>query len=1054
MFWADGLSESDHKSLLDYRQEDLSGPELLRQASDGLALKGVYLEYEGVTRTNPCDVVIQPTEEVNIRLPEKTQSVDDIYLRSDEAVQMFHDSVEQAGFGVSSCMKKEESVRETIIDHTGSSYHGIFTTVSTAQCSLNINQLRLSPNAVKELKVLEQEFYRSKGADAIQTRCEAVFGRFGSHVICGDVHFGGIYKWEAKLQTGQQNTGDLLQDTLDEYIITGATSSNVSLSTGNIGGPDKPVTFDLWKLGLQADQKTWVVIDREKKFTGIWEVVLNHADDFSHPEQIAFVLENAWIKLASHRERDKHSKSLLRSLGLDSYYPSKISLRKVMQLEQDAEANELRQRNLPWNILQKLIMLDYRAFTEELSRCKVTDLNPIDVFLTIYSCCDLNLRQVLANKMAQCHLAIPFIYPGLGESELTYSLWPLRGIILEYTEETAKKGSEAKETAKKGSEAKETAKKGSEAKETAKKGSEAKETAKKGSEAKETAKKGSEAKETAKKGSEAKETAKKEAEAKETAKKGSEAKETAKKGSEAKETAKKGSEAKETAKKGSEAKETAKKEAEAKAVNASLTSVSPNAAAFMRVGNPAMSKSKLLNTILSKKGHNTFFHRERPHGDTKRILSNGLVESAVYLPSSDGEDIIRSPTMFLNLRGDASRYTDQISILSRISSVFLFVDVSDLNGVCMIETMKHIQRSNVVFVLSNKNGISQDEADIDWGKFETRQRSEDPSMQLHRLLEFKGNTKRNTASLSDELKTHIANHAKQNSRNPFSWSKVLEEMKKARVKIDEDEDERCTMGKYLADRVSSILGTRGDTSKERSLPLQGYLWCQWTSNLKKTKRPIIGVVDHLQEIDRIQTEMSDLRNAQAQQCAQVSELMDCFVAGLDQSISNDCVDYFLEWLRLYLDGISQSIMPEKWDKYYEEMDRYTECKKRLGDEHKETKECKKTKEELEKQLLDCVFGIEHLFREMGQMYEAVHYAEPSQYDRRIDGFPKMAAELLLRGQALELMDGDACGVPRVWIDAVLSSLSNLIGKKKMFTLSVLGLQSSGKTTERCLYANC
>ncbi|KAG9333342.1 hypothetical protein JZ751_012809 [Albula glossodonta] len=44
------------------------------------------------------------------------------------------------------------------------------------------------------------------------------------------------------------------------------------------------------------------------------------------------------------------------------------------------------------------------------------------------------------------------------------------------------------------------------------------------------------------------------------------------------------------------------------------------------------------------------------------------------------------------------------------------------------------------------------------------------------------------------------------------------------------------------------------------------------------------------------------------------------------------------------------------------------------------------------------------------------------------------------------MDGDAAHVPLTWIKAVLDELTKTIGDRKVFVLSILGLQSSGKST--------
>ena len=54
--------------------------------------------------------------------------------------------------------------------------------------------------------------------------------------------------------------------------------------------------------------------------------------------------------------------------------------------------------------------------------------------------------------------------------------------------------------------------------------------------------------------------------------------------------------------------------------------------------------------------------------------------------------------------------------------------------------------------------------------------------------------------------------------------------------------------------------------------------------------------------------------------------------------------------------------------------------------------------------------------------------------------------MLIVGYPLEIMDGDAVQVPLEWMKAVLSEVVELLGDHKVFVVSVLGLQSTGKST--------
>ncbi|XP_022620401.1 LOW QUALITY PROTEIN: interferon-induced very large GTPase 1-like [Seriola dumerili] len=54
--------------------------------------------------------------------------------------------------------------------------------------------------------------------------------------------------------------------------------------------------------------------------------------------------------------------------------------------------------------------------------------------------------------------------------------------------------------------------------------------------------------------------------------------------------------------------------------------------------------------------------------------------------------------------------------------------------------------------------------------------------------------------------------------------------------------------------------------------------------------------------------------------------------------------------------------------------------------------------------------------------------------------------LMISGHPMELMDGDAGHVPLTWISSLLEEVIKRLGDQRVFVLSVLGLQSSGKST--------
>jgi serine/threonine protein kinase len=82
--------------------------------------------------------------------------------------------------------------------------------------------------------------------------------------------------------------------------------------------------------------------------------------------------------------------------------------------------------------------------------------------------------------------------------------------------------------------------------------------------------------------------------------------------------------------------------------------------------------------------------------------------------------------------------------------------------------------------------------------------------------------------------------------------------------------------------------------------------------------------------------------------------------------------------------------------------------------------------------------MEHLWRELSHLY----VADPVNRSN----LARLAAQHLLDGFSLELMDGDAGMMNLTWIQGVLKKLHQELGSARLLVLSVMGVQSSGKST--------
>ncbi|XP_076866493.1 interferon-induced very large GTPase 1-like [Brachyhypopomus gauderio] len=391
--------------------------------------------------------------------------------------------------------------------------------------------------------------------------------------------------------------------------------------------------------------------------------------------------------------------------------------------------------------------------------------------------------------------------------------------------------------------------------------------------------------------------------------------------------------------------------------------------AFFRLDSVSSSKSQLMNSLINEK-HNTFFHRHCPGSSRTRLLMDGVVEIAWYLPSGKSTDHFPECVAFCNLHGDVGKNAKQLEILTEMSSV----NVVLLGDQQHISTNKEIlQRlfngpKPLICLLSDNNS----------------------SVAGSTSLKFKiGLKDRSQATVSEELINTI-NTCLSKQGSTFR----LEDVGKYRgIKTDENDPE-CQKGKEAALQITRLLeGMEMSRIKETFLPCQGNLWHMWCQKNKDKYKLCCNDTEN--QMSKIQGEMNQIR-LQQHQCVDTPIVWQ-FIQNLISHIplSNETC-YFLKWTEILLD-------------------KYT----------------------------DGCFGLADILRETGQKYESSICLQMGQ---KVLHLPKLAARFMMSGHSVELMDGDAGHVPLVWVSAVLDELIKILGDQRVFVLSVLGIQSSGKST--------
>ncbi|XP_062573662.1 interferon-induced very large GTPase 1-like [Saccostrea cucullata] len=494
--------------------------------------------------------------------------------------------------------------------------------------------------------------------------------------------------------------------------------------------------------------------------------------------------------------------------------------------------------------------------------------------------------------------------------------------------------------------------------------------------------------------------------------------------------------------------------------------------AFIGIGdNRKGSKSKLINQFLRSQNdeHSTFFHKDCLLGFHRRVFASGTIEASWYIPKSktstddtgsksEKEKTIEWPLTVLNLRGNAFTYPKQLQFLLNLASALVvIIDYEDIKKETYYPILKKIHASEAHVIIVTDLPHDEDETEH---FIQIYEENTELTFEKCSILSI---TSEGRYLNEIEVKQFLINDV-YDALQHSTFSMSLEEMSEQLPSgfYSDEELPKSLLGKQLCDQiVSQIEGTQQNTrlQKHDILPLQGEaLWHEWSNEQKEGRRS--GKREKFNANDPHLERMRILRVKQVCVFNQINDIMAQFVDILVTCICDkETTLFFLSWLRQYMDSRSRIILPKVLNRLRRAFYEFESIRSHKSSEKESNKEIKmielKSKiSEEERNLAHSSFGLEHFFREMGQIYEAFMYCQDdasctiTMKSREIlQSLPKIAAKLLVWGQPLEVMDGDAANVPLKWINAVYTEVSRIIGRnKRLFAISVLGIQSSGKST--------
>ena len=489
---------------------------------------------------------------------------------------------------------------------------------------------------------------------------------------------------------------------------------------------------------------------------------------------------------------------------------------------------------------------------------------------------------------------------------------------------------------------------------------------------------------------------------------------------------------------------------------------------FLRLGHHNVSKSETLNGVMNKIDIESkpmyFLHFNAPGCTAKGLIENGLVEISWYLP---GNGLYQKAIAFTNLRGDACNpdIQKQVKFLCDISSlhvVFLSKammqeDATKASTVALLKQLAEAPGGMILAQTESCRGFKEQIAE----HFE-------PDYFKKKIVIIK------PQKSIIELVQKIQSKLKSNLDVAYPPAELDKVAVKHGIAVDED-DVDCLKGKVLMEELYTVIDDfrmrNPSKSHKELLPLQQEHWHKWAALDKEQYRQkkkyehemsdeYWAEKEEQQELQQTLTameygkeqrkKMKEIRLQQYPLAVNLNDLMSLFTKTL-QTQERNVLQYYMIWLKFKLDDLSRETLPSRYALIAKKRNELSEFKKEQNEAA--VQKCQSEIVELDKALINASFGLEHMLREVGQVYEAVAVQDTLQTDfSRVKNLPRVAAQLLYNGFPLELLDGDAAHLPQKWISSVITCLADILKEENdgndpsIYILSVLGIQSTGKST--------
>ena len=312
------------------------------------------------------------------------------------------------------------------------------------------------------------------------------------------------------------------------------------------------------------------------------------------------------------------------------------------------------------------------------------------------------------------------------------------------------------------------------------------------------------------------------------------------------------------------------------------------------------------------------------------------------------------------------------------------------------------------------------------------------------ITAFTSEQKINTGEIKSKLQNRL-DIILQNSVSPDSIVTKLHAIQRENdnLKLDSElmvgYNDGCQLFKQLLSKAPQ------DESLLNLLQLQGKEWHKWGELQKKMFRTKEGKKSSLRRLkEKLKLQMKDQRISQKILCDNLPTIMVTFTQYLKLlKLKPEIINIFLHSFKCELEAANEYANHKsvRLELLMREIGQIYEVTKSTSSD-----DIKGSSSSLRSHTVH--FPTKASFKDQtkaAQKSVETDMIEQSSKDKW-SWLPEVAATMLMNGYPLEIMDGEANTVPLLWIKDVFYSLAKLFGDKKVFVLSIVGIQSSGKST--------